>query len=462
VLTDGTVTASTGEVVVAIGTLAAPSAGTADAVDVTVFATDPRTSGGALSAAGCAAIADAYAAAIAAERPVLGIWHSGGARLHEGVASLDGVGRVFAAMTRASGRIPQISVVLGPAAGGAAYGPALTDLVVLGPAARVFVTGPDVIRMVTGEDIDMASLGGPEPHGTRSGLAAVTADSDEEALDTGVELVRLLGDRDRPGPVADRPLGRLLPARERQAYDVRDLVDELLDEPSLELFPGWAPNLVTALGRLGGRTVGVLAPNPMVLAGCLDAASGDKGGRFVRLCDAFGVPLIVLVDTPGYLPGTDQEWNGVVRRGAKLVHAFAEASVPRFTVVLRKAFGGAYIALNSRSLGATRVYAWPSAQLDVMGPEAAVRVLHRRRLAEVPEPARAALASQLAAEHRHATGGLGRAVEVGAVDEVIDPDRTRSVLAAALASAVSGTGTDDDPAAVWRERRRGRHGNLPL
>ena len=334
------------------GVLAA--GGRIDGLPVVAFASDATVQGGAMGSEGCEHIVTAYEAAMLAGVPIVGIWHSGGARLREGVESLDAVGRIFAAMTHASGRIPQISVVLGPAAGGAAYGPALTDLVILGPAGRVFVTGPEVVRSVTGEDVDMLRLGGPEPHGRRSGVVHVITDSDRDALDRARELVGLLARPVTPArsrPVEDRDLSALLPESAKRAYDVHPLVDGLLDEPGIELQPKWAPNVTITLGRLGGRTVGVIANNPLRLGGCLDASSAEKAARFVRMCDAFGVPLVVLTDVPGYLPGVGQEWDGVVRRGAKLLHAFAEATVPRVTVVTRKAYGGAYIAMNSRALG---------------------------------------------------------------------------------------------------------------
>ena len=225
------------------------------------------------------------------------------------------------------------------------------------------------------------------------------------------------------------------------------LVNGLLDEPGLELHAKWAPNVVTSLGRLAGRTVGVIANNPMRLGGCLDATSAEKAARFVRMCDAFGVPLVVLVDVPGYLPGVGQEWDGVVRRGAKLLHAFAEASVPRVTLVTRKAYGGAYIAMNSRALGATRVFAWPTAEVAVMGAIAAVRILHRRRLAEVPEEHRHEVEAELAAQHEKVAGGLQRARDLGVVDEVVEPAQTRQALARAIADALP---------------TRGAHGNIPL
>ena len=428
--------------------------GQIDGMPAVAFASDPGIQGGAMGSAGCAAIVAAYDEAIARGVPVIGLWHSGGARLREGVESLHAVGTVFAAMTRASGVVPQISVVLGPAAGGAAYGPALTDVVILSEAGRIFVTGPDVVRSVTGEDVDSARLGGPEPHSRRSGVVHLVAATHEEALAQARRLALLLGRQGTMVPALARAadasgadLAALLPASARRAYDVRPLVAGLLDEPGVELHPKWAPSVVTELGRLGGRTVGVVANNPLRLGGCLDATSAEKAARFVRMCDAFGVPLVVLVDVPGYLPGVSQEWDGVVRRGAKLLHAFAECCVPRVTLVTRKAYGGAYIAMNSRALGATRVFAWPDAEIAVMGAVAAVRILHRRTLAGVPPEQRRELEAELAAEHEKESGGLARAVDLGVVDEVIEPGRTRQAIATAIAEAF--------PA-------RGAHGNIPL
>ncbi|WP_046468522.1 acyl-CoA carboxylase subunit beta [Allosalinactinospora lopnorensis] len=417
------------------------------------FANDARIQGGAMGTAGCAAIEAAYEYAVRERMPVIGLWHSGGARLAEGVESLHAVGRVFAAMTRASGAVPQISVVLGPAAGGAAYGPALTDIVVMSQRGKVFVTGPDVVRSVTGEEITADELGGADAHGRRSGVVHVTAPDDTAAMVRGRHLALLLGHqgRMRTGDITDVDLGNVLPESARRAYDVKPLVNGLLDSPlgedSLELQAKWAPNIVTALGRLGGRTVGVIANNPLRLGGCLESKSAEKAARFVRMCDSFGVPLVVLVDVPGYLPGVGQEWEGVVRRGAKLLHAFAEATVPRVTLVTRKSYGGAYIAMNSRALGATRVLAWPTAEIAVMGPVAAVRILKRKQLAAVPEEERPALEAKLAAEQEEAAGGLERAQELGVLDEVIDPNRTRTALAEAISSV--------PPA-------RGSHGNIPL
>ena len=369
------------------------------------FANDPRVQGGAMGSAGCAAIVAAYQQALSVGVPVIGLWHSGGARLREGAASLHAVGTVFNAMTQASGLVPQISVVLGPAAGGAAYGPALTDIVIMAKAASIFVTGPGVVRSVTGEDVDMARLGGPDPHSRRSGLAHLLAASGQEALSLARRTALLLAEQGKVDLAAvTGPLPAPGGCPER---GVRSLLQSLLDGPGLGLHPAWAASIVTVLGRLAGRTVGVVASDPSRLGGCLDAAAADKAARFVRMCDAFGVPLIVLVNTPGYLPGTAQERGGLARRGAKLMHAFAAAVVPRVTVVTGDAYGSAAVTLNSRALGATRVFAWPGARF---GP-----------------------------------GGDGPAAALA--DEIIHPAATREAVARVIALAPCG---------------RGAHRNIPL
>ena len=430
------------------------AAGRVNGARVIAYCTDARKMGGALGAAGALRIVEAIEVAVRERCPVIGVWHSGGAKLADGVESMDGVGQMFAAMTRASGRIPQISVVVGPAAGAAAYGPALTDLVILAPAGRVFVTGPDVVKSVTGEQIDMEGLGGPESHSRRSGVAHVTADSEADAYLRARRIVTLFAcpgrfELDRLDEQAD--LRALLPDAPRRAYDVKPLVRAILDSGAddefTELQAKWAPNMVVGLGRLSGRTIGVLANNPLRKGGCLDSLSAEKASRFVRMCDSLGVALLVLVDVPGYLPGVGEEWSGVVRRGAKLLHAFAEATVPRVTLVTRKSYGGAYIAMNSRSLGATAVFAWPEAEIAVMGAEAAVGILHRKKLAAVPEHERDALKSRLIIEHTRIAGGVDRAMAIGVLDEVIAPGETRRRLAEAFAAAPAG---------------RGQHGNIPL
>jgi acetyl-CoA/propionyl-CoA carboxylase carboxyl transferase subunit len=419
---------------------------------VIAYITDATSKGGAMGMAGCRHIAEAIDTAVRERIPVIGVWHCAGARLNEGVEALDAVGQVFAAMVRASGRIAQLSLILGPAAGGAAYGPALTDVVVMGPGGRVFITGPEVVRSVTGENVDMERLGGPDTHGRRSGLVHVVTETDEEAFARTRAIAGLLA---APGRFEPQSMsggadpGELMPENSKRAYDVHPVIARILDtDPGFEeLHAKWAPSVVTALGRLAGRTVGVVASNPLRLGGCLDSASAEKAARFVRMCDAFGVPLVVLVDVPGYLPGVGQEWEGVVRRGAKLLHAFAEAVVPRVTLVLRKSYGGAYIAMNSRALGATAVFAWPGAEVAVMAASAAVNVLHRKKLAAAPVGEREALHAELTAEQERVAGGVNRAMSIGVVDEMIDPSTTRRRLAEALAAAPAG---------------RGAHGNIPL
>jgi len=417
---------------------------------VIVFASDPTIKSGALGVEGSKVIVSAYKAAMSAQVPIIGIWHSGGARLSDGVASLDAFGEVFQSMISASGRIPQLSLVLGPTAGGGAYGPALTDIVVLSPEGRIFVTGPDVVKSVTGEDIDMALLGGPEAHRKNSGLAHIIAPTEQEAIDDVRDLTALFANHGvMKADVADIDLSVFVPQSQVRTYEVHPLVDAILDKETehIELLSMWAPNMTTILGRLGGATVGVLANNPAHIAGILDAAAGEKAARFVRTCDAFGIPLIVIADVQGFLPGAGQEWEGAVRRGAKLLHAFGEAVVPRVTLITRRAYGGAYVAMNSKALGATRVFAWPEAEVSVMGAVAAVRVLHRRILADLPTEQRESMELELAAEHEKISGGVARAVEIGAVDEIIEPSLTRSALAKIIAST---------------PHRRGAHGNIPL
>lgn len=421
---------------------------------ITAYCTDATIMGGAMGMQGCQHIVAAIDAAVRLRCPVIGVWHSGGARLGDGVESMDAVGQVFAAMTRASGRIPQVSVVLGPAAGAAAYGPALTDLVIMSAAGRMFVTGPDVVRAVTGENISMEDLGGATTHSRRSGVAHVVVDTEAEAFQQARHVIDLFA---RPGrfepPVhaEGADLLRLLPERTRVAYDVHILLRELLDPDEsggfVELQRRWAPNIVVGLGRLAGRTIGVVANNPIRKGGCLDSLSAEKAARFVRMCDALGVPILTIVDVPGYLPGVGQEWGGVIRRGAKLLHAFAEATVPRITLITRKAYGGAYIAMNSRSLGAAAVFAWPDAEIAVMSADAAVGILYRRQLAAAAPEERDSLRQELVETQRVSAGGVARAIALGVVDEVVHPTRTRSRLVEAFATALPG---------------RGHHGNVPL
>ena len=412
--------------------------GQIDGRPVCVFAQDASFVGGSLGPAHAETICAVLRHAGRARLPVLGFVASAGARLQEGLYALGGYGRIFREHVALSGLVPQISIVAGTSAGGGSYAPALTDVTILTRDAAMFLTGPGVVREVMGEDIDAAALGGPKVH-ERNGVSQLVADSDLDAAWLARDLLDYLpqhaGQRparwpaiDPPGALPDHPI----PPSERQVYDVRAVARTLVDGGRLlELGPRYARNVVTALARLDGRAIGIVANQPRHLGGVLEAEAAVKAARFIRLCNAFGLPLLVLVDTPGFLPGARQEAAGVIRHGAKLVHAFAEATVPKITVVLRKAYGGAYIAMNSRDLGADLVLAWPGAQLGVMGPQQAVGIIERREIAAADDPAaeRARRGARYAAEHL----SIDRAAEQGHVDEIIAPSDTRDSVARALA-----------------------------
>jgi methylmalonyl-CoA decarboxylase subunit alpha len=414
-------------------------AGRVDGRPVFCYAQDPSYLGGSLGEQHADSIVKVLRLADRAGAPVVGFIESGGARMQEGLAALAGYARIFKANVELSGKVPQISVICGASAGGGSYSPALTDFVVMTEKANMFLTGPQVVRDVMGEDVDAFELGGPKVH-ERNGVAHFVARSDADAA----LLVRDLLDHlpssraeraprwrsaDAPGYGPDEPV----PAEAKKVYDVRDVARAIVDGGRLlEYAPRWARNIVCGFARLDGRPIGVIANQPHYLGGVLDAESAAKGARFVRTCNAFGLPLVVLVDTPGFLPGTRQEKGGVIRHGAKLVHAFAEATVPRVTVVLRKAFGGAFIAMNSRDLGADYTFAWPQAQLGVMGAGQAVGIVHRRDIAAAEDPpaARERFARDYAAEHLSA----GVAAAEGFIDEVIAPHDTRRRLVEALST----------------------------
>jgi acetyl-CoA carboxylase carboxyltransferase component len=406
---------------------------------VACFAQDAAFAGGSLGAEHADTIVRVQRLALRARMPVIGFVESGGARMQEGLAALNGYARVFSENVALSGVVPQISVITGTSAGGGSYSPALTDFVVMTPDASMFLTGPSVIREVTGETITARALGGPEVH-DRNGVCQFIADTEVDSIFLVRQLLSYLPQHAGatvPAAVAAEPSlpdpGALVPHSGRRGYDVRDVAAGIVDADSLlEVSPNWAPNLVTAFARLDGRPVGVVANQPSRLGGVLDADAGQKGGRFVRICNAYGLPLVVLVDTPGFLPGSDQERTGVIRHGAKLLHAFAEATVPRVTVVLRKAFGGAYITMNSKDLGADLSLAWPMAELGIMGADQAVGIIHKRDLAAAEDPAdaRRRLADDYAARHLSAA----TAARHGYIDEVIRPGETRARLRWALAT----------------------------
>ncbi|HEX8105662.1 MAG TPA: carboxyl transferase domain-containing protein [Solirubrobacteraceae bacterium] len=398
---------------------------------VLCFAQDPGYAGGSLGEAHADTIVRVLRLAGQAGAPVVGFAASGGARMQEGLAALGGYGRIFAEHVRLAGRVPQISVVAGTSAGGGAYAPALTDVVVMTEESAMFLTGPAVVREAVGEAVTAAELGGPRVH-ERSGVCQLTVPDAAAGARAARELVGLLGGG-LAAPAAPLPgdPGDAVPAAPRRAYDVRSVIERVVDGGALlELSGRWARNVVTGLARLEGRAVGVVANQPRHLGGVLDAAASEKAARFVGLCDAFGVPLVVLVDTPGFLPGVRQETAGVIRHGAGLLRAFAAARVPKLTVVLRKAYGGAAITMNSRDLGADLVLAWPGAEIGVMAASQAVAVAHRRALAAAPDPEaeRARLAGAYAGEHLRAAV----AARDGFVDELIAPAATRDRLVWAL------------------------------
>jgi acetyl-CoA carboxylase carboxyltransferase component len=419
------------------------------------YAQDPAFAGGSLGEEHADTIVRVLRLAEQADAPVVAFIESAGARLQEGLAALSGYARVFAANVALSGRVPQISIINGVSAGGGSYSPALTDFVIMTGRARMFLTGPGVVRDVLGEDVDAESLGGPRVH-ERNGVAQFVVPDDLAAAALARELLEYLPQSlhdtpaiSYPSPPAAGDPGDVVPAESRRVYDVRDVIARLADNGGyLEYGPRWARNMVCAFGRIDGRPVGFVCNQPRHLGGVIDADAAQKAARFIRTCNAYGLPLVVLVDAPGYMPGTAQERAGVIRHGAKLVYAFAEATVPRVTVTLRKSFGGAHIAMNSRDLGANLTFAWPGAQLGVMGAKQAVGVLHRRAIeaAEDPEAARDELAAGYADQHLDAAN----AVAEGFVDELIEPGETRARLAWAL-STFSGEG-----------RRRERVANIPL
>ena len=401
-----------------------------------VYAQDPDVLGGSLGEVHADSICRTLDQAGRYGAPVVGIHRSGGARIQEGVRALAGYARIFSRHVRLGGVVPQVGLVFGPCAGGAAYGPALMDLVVM-PAtgAYLFLTGPDVVREVTGEDVDFEQLGGANVAG-RSGLASLVGGDDADAIGLTKRLLTYLpqaiGEAPPDVELWSAPVGEpSVPSEPRRAYDVRDVIAMIVDGGSfLELRATWARNLVVGLARIEGRVVGVVANQPLSLAGAIDIEASRKGAWFVSLCDRFRFPLGVFVDTPGFLPGTSQELGGVIPAGASFLRSFVEASVPKATVVLRKAYGGAFIVMNARDLGADYVYAWPGAEIAVMGARPAVRILERRQLASADDPA--ALQAELEEAYRERYLTPWPAAHAGAVDEVIEPASTRDRLAQAL------------------------------
>ena len=436
--------------------------GRVDARLVYAFAQDFTVIGGTLGEMHAEKICKALDLAVRAGAPVVGLEDSGGARIQEGVDALNGYGKIFYRNTLASGVIPQISVIMGPCAGGAVYSPALTDFVfMVAGTGQMFITGPQVIKAVTGEEVSVEDLGGAGTHNRTSGVAHFYAAGEDECLATVRRLLGFLpsnnlddpprlGTLDSEGRAAEE-LRAVVPAESNQPYDVHDAFLPALDDRDfLEVHALYAQNAVVGFGRLGGVPVGVIANQPCALAGCLDINASDKIARFVRFCDAFNIPLLTFVDTPGYLPGTAQEYGGIIRHGAKILYAYSEATVPKITVILRKAYGGAYLAMCSRSLGADRVLAWPTAEIAVMGPEGAANIIFRDEIAGAPDPAKAR--EERIREYREKFANPYIAAARGFVDSVIDPAATRPHLAAALRGIRSKR--EDRPAK--------KHGNIPM
>ncbi|MET9901024.1 acyl-CoA carboxylase subunit beta [Streptomyces sp. NPDC006446] len=417
--------------------------GTVDGRTVFVYAHDFRIFGGALGEAHAQKIHKILDMAEAAGAPVVSLNDGAGARIQEGVTALAGYGGIFQRNTRASGVIPQISVMLGPCAGGAAYSPALTDFVfMVRETSQMFITGPDVVKAVTGEEITQNGLGGADVHAATSGVAHFAYDDEESCLEDVRHLLGLLPSNNREtapvettGDPVDRTTDALLdlvPADANRSYDVRAVIEEIVDDGEyFEVHATWAPNIVVAFVRLDGHVVGVVANQPASMAGVLDIESSEKAARFVQLCDAFNIPLVTLVDVPGFLPGVDQEHNGIIRRGAKLLYAYCNATVPRISLILRKAYGGAYIVMDSRSIGADLALAWPTNEIAVMGAEGAANVIFRREInaSDEPDTVRQRKIEEYQSELMHPY----YAAERGLIDDVIDPRQTRTVLIRSLA-----------------------------
>ncbi|MFI1415121.1 acyl-CoA carboxylase subunit beta [Streptomyces sp. NPDC020707] len=416
--------------------------GTVNGRTVFVYAHDFRIFGGALGEAHAAKIHKIMDMAIAAGAPLVSLNDGAGARIQEGVSALAGYGGIFQRNTRASGVIPQISVMLGPCAGGAAYSPALTDFVfMIRETSQMFITGPDVVKAVTGEEITQNGLGGADVHSTLSGVAHFAHADEQSSLEDVRYLLSMLpqNNREHPPalPVVDPPdrrcatLADLVPLDGGTPYDMRQVIKEIVDDGEyFEVHEHWAGNLLCALARLGGQVVGIVANQPRSMAGVLDIDTSEKGARFVQMCDAFNIPLVTLLDVPGFLPGVDQEHNGIIRRGAKLLYAYCNATVPRISLILRKAYGGAYIVMDSRSIGADLTFAWPSNEIAVMGAEGAANVIFRRQIAQADDPD--AVRAEMVAAYRSELMHPYYAAERGLVDDVIDPADTREVLIRSL------------------------------
>jgi propionyl-CoA carboxylase beta chain len=429
---------------------------------VCVFSQDFTVFGGSLGEVYAQKICKVMDLALSTGCPVIGINDSGGARIQEGVVSLAGYADIFHRNVLASGVVPQISVIMGPCAGGAVYSPAITDFVfMVEETSHMFITGPDVIKSVTGEEVSFEDLGGAGTHNTRSGVAHFAAPDEESCLEDVRYLLSFLPENNLETapyfPPSDDPermeedLATLVPDSANRPYDIRRAVELVVDDGEFyEVQEGWAQNLVVGFARLDGHAIGVVGNQPMVLAGTLDIDASVKGARFVRFCDAFNIPLLTFVDVPGFMPGTDQEWGGIIRHGAKLLYAFSEATVPKMTVITRKAYGGAYDVMNSKHIGADVNVAWPTGEVAVMGAPAAVNIIFRRQIAEADDPD--AKREELIESYEQQFNNPMVAAEMGYIDDVIDPRETRPYLIRALQMVHT----------KRPERPPRKHGNIPL
>ncbi|HET6623194.1 MAG TPA: acyl-CoA carboxylase subunit beta [Gaiellaceae bacterium] len=429
---------------------------------VFVFSQDFTIFGGSLSEVFAEKVCKVMDMALKYGCPVVGINDSGGARIQEGVVSLAGYAEIFWRNVQASGVVPQISLVMGPCAGGAVYSPAMTDFVLMvEQTSYMFITGPDVVKTVTGEDVSFEELGGAATHATKSGVAHFTAEDEETCLEEARYLLSFLPQNNLDAPPYAPPsdpvdredawLDTLVPDSPHKPYDMRQVVERVFDEGEfLEVQPHWAENIVCGFARLGGHSVGVVGNQPGALAGVLDIDASVKAARFVRTCDAFNIPLVTFVDVPGFLPGTAQEWGGIIRHGAKLLYAYSEATVAKLTVITRKAYGGAYDVMSSKHIRADFNVAWPTAEVAVMGPEGAVNIVFRKELEEADDAS--ARREELIADYKERFANPYTAAERGYVDDVIEPRRTRPVLFSALETAL----------AKREPRPKRKHGNIPL
>ncbi|HEY7379673.1 MAG TPA: acyl-CoA carboxylase subunit beta [Gaiella sp.] len=429
---------------------------------VFVFSQDFTVFGGSLSEVFAEKVCKVMDMAVKYGCPVIGINDSGGARIQEGVVSLAGYAEIFWRNVQASGVVPQLSLIMGPCAGGAVYSPAITDFVLMTEGTSyMFITGPDVVKTVTGEEVSFEELGGAATHAAKSGVAHFTAADEDAVIEDARYLLTFLPQNNLESPPYAPPadpvereapeLDTLIPDAPNKPYDIKRVVEAVVDDGSfLEVQAHWAANIVCGFARLGGHAVGVVGNQPHTLAGVLDIDASVKAARFVRTCDAFNVPLVTFVDVPGFLPGTAQEWGGIIRHGAKLLYAFAEATVPKLTVITRKAYGGAYDVMSSKHIRADFNVAWPTAEVAVMGPEGAVNIVFRKELEEAADPD--ARRAELIADYKERFANPYTAAERGYVDEVIEPRRTRPVLVSALETAL----TKREPAP------KRKHGNIPL